>query len=209
MHRVFISYHHEDQPYKDALADLGERHRIFLDKSVELGDDLDRLGTDEAKRARIRDDFLRDSTVTIVLIGKETRHRKFVDWEISSSMWNGSVNKKSGILGITLPTVQVPPVTSDGSNAPDQLGKCFTIFSRWIGLDFDPKRNAYKYFPERLTRNLQQLSTDILVVPWDYVHNRPGCLSRHIDWVCEKRWGCDYDHSLPLKTRNGEDLFNS
>ncbi|MCE2508871.1 MAG: TIR domain-containing protein [Nitrosopumilaceae archaeon] len=35
MHKVFISYHHNDQPYKDKLVEFAEKHRIFIDKSVD------------------------------------------------------------------------------------------------------------------------------------------------------------------------------
>lgn len=103
MHKVFISYHHEnDQCYKDSLVACGEKYSIFLDRSVNAGDVRGSL-PDERIRQIIRDDYLRDSTVTIVLVGAETRRRKHVDWEIYSSMIDGKKNKKSGIIAITLP----------------------------------------------------------------------------------------------------------
>ncbi len=95
MHKVFISYHHENnQDYKDCLVSMGKRHRIFIDRSVDTGDISDDL-SDEEIREKIRDEYLRDSTVTIVLVGKKTKRRKHVDWEIYSSMFDGKVNKKS------------------------------------------------------------------------------------------------------------------
>ena len=54
-------------------------------------------------RQEIRDRFLQDSSVTILLVGDETRYRKHVDWELYSSMFDGPVNKKSGILVVELP----------------------------------------------------------------------------------------------------------
>ena len=96
MHKVFISYHHQnDQYYKDWLVEFAERHSIFVDASVDTRDISDHL-SDQAIRETIRDHYLRDSTVTIVLVGSETRRRKHVDWEIYSSMYDGKVNKKSG-----------------------------------------------------------------------------------------------------------------
>jgi hypothetical protein len=47
---------------------------------------------------------LRDSTVTLVLIGKETWKRKHVDWEIGSSIRSTQYSPRSGLLGIFLPT---------------------------------------------------------------------------------------------------------
>lgn len=104
-HKVFISYHHEnDQSYKDDLVKWNESAEVFIDKSVDTGDISDAL-TDEEIRVKIRDEYLRDSTVTIVLVGKDTAGRKHVDWEIYSSMKDGPVNKKSGIVVILLPSV--------------------------------------------------------------------------------------------------------
>ncbi len=98
MHKVFMSYHHRnDQSYKEQMVDLGARHSIFVDRSVDTGDIPDEWA-DERIRSVIRDRYLRDSTVTIVLIGSETRRRKHVDWEIYSSMYDGPVNKNSGLI---------------------------------------------------------------------------------------------------------------
>ena len=105
MHKVFISYHHTpDQAYKDYLVRMGEQYRIFIDRSVDTGDISDHL-SDEVIRETIRDEYLRDSTVTIVLVGRETKKRKHVDWEIYSSMIDGKVNKKSGVLVVRLPVI--------------------------------------------------------------------------------------------------------
>ena len=38
-----------------------------------------------------------------MLVGEDTKRRKHVDWEIYSSMFDGTVNKKSGILVVNLP----------------------------------------------------------------------------------------------------------
>ena len=102
MHKVFISYDHSnDQRHKEALVKFGESNSIFVDRSVDTGDVPDEW-TDEQIRRAIRDRYLRDSTVTVVLVGTETRRRKHVDWEIHSSMYDGSVNKRSGIVVINL-----------------------------------------------------------------------------------------------------------
>lgn len=53
---------------------------------------------------QIRENYLSDSTVTIVLIGKETWKRKYVDWEISASIRNTQKNPRSGLIGILLPS---------------------------------------------------------------------------------------------------------
>jgi len=76
---------------------------VFISKSVQLGDMSPLISTDTV-RAKIRDEYLRDSTVTVVLVGTETWQRKHVDWEISSSIRSTKLSPRSGLLGIILPT---------------------------------------------------------------------------------------------------------
>ena len=86
-HKVFISYHNaNDEEYKKKFVEtFGKIFDGFIDKSVSVGDIDSNLKT-ETIRQKIRDDFISDATVTIVLIGAETWKRKHVDWEISSSI---------------------------------------------------------------------------------------------------------------------------
>lgn len=64
-HRVFISFHHQDQAYKDWFVQI--MGSDIVDESVGDGDiDDDNLATDTI-RQRIRDNFIRDATVTVVL----------------------------------------------------------------------------------------------------------------------------------------------
>ncbi len=101
-HKVFISYHHDqDQKYKERFAKMMKGD--IVDKSVKDGDIDDRnLPLDEVRR-RIRDNFIPDATVTIVLIGRCTWKRKHVDWEIGSSLSDTENNPRCGLLGILLP----------------------------------------------------------------------------------------------------------
>ena len=100
-HRVFISFHHEDQFYKDWFVRMmGDD---IVDESVEDGDiDDNRLPTERIRQI-VRDEFIRDATVTVVLIGPCTWQRKHVDWEIGSSLRETQRNSRCGLLGILLP----------------------------------------------------------------------------------------------------------
>ena len=101
-HKVFVSYHHDnDQGYRDDFEAILKD--ISVIKSVQMGDIDERLKTDTI-RQKIRDEYLKDSTVTVVLIGEETWKRKHVDWEIGSSIRHTQNNPRSGLLGIILPT---------------------------------------------------------------------------------------------------------
>ncbi len=99
-HRVFISYHHDDQVYKEWFIQMmGDD---IVDESVSDGDIDDNIST-ETIRQNIRDHFIRDATVTMVLIGQCTWQRKHVDWEIGSSLRHTNLNPRCGLLGILLP----------------------------------------------------------------------------------------------------------
>jgi len=71
--------------------------------SVQIGD-IDPNLKIETLRQKVRDEYLRDSTVTVVLIGAETWKRKHVDWEIGASIRQTKYNPRSGLIGIILPT---------------------------------------------------------------------------------------------------------
>ena len=74
----------------------------IVDKSVH-DDDIDDLHLRVATiRQRIRDNFIADATVTVVLIGPCTWQRKHVDWEIGSSIRKTKKNSRCGLLGILL-----------------------------------------------------------------------------------------------------------
>ena len=103
MHNMFICYHHDkDQCYKDYLVDAARQHRILIDGSVNTGD-IENSLPDEHFQEIIGNKYLRDSAITMVIVGQCTKHRKHVDWETYSSMFDGTVSKTSGILVISLP----------------------------------------------------------------------------------------------------------
>ena len=101
-HKVFISFHHDqDEYWRDEFVELMEGN--IVDKSVGDGDIDEGLMT-ETIRQKIRDEFIADATVTVVLVGECTWQRKHVDWEIGSSLRDTVKNPRCGLLGILLPT---------------------------------------------------------------------------------------------------------
>ena len=76
--RVFISFYNKDIEAKQKLLQLNHQHQIFVDGSVDTGDITDDL-TDDTIRLKIRRQYLRHSSVTIVLFGNETSKREHVD----------------------------------------------------------------------------------------------------------------------------------
>ncbi len=199
MHKVFISYHHNnDQWYKEALVGFGENNSIFVDRSVDT-DDIPDEWTDQQIRRKIRDEYLRDSTVTVVLVGTETRHRKHIDWEIHSSMYDGSVNKRSGIVVINLPGISDNECTAPYGDEEKNL--LYPEITSWMTIEERTEyERRYPYMPDRIIDNLMKSDAKISVVPWERINERT--LEFLIEAAFRNRLNCGYDLSRPMRRAN-------
>jgi hypothetical protein len=99
-HKCFISYNAAD---KDAVDKFCEKFSgSFIRRGLKMEDDIiDSTNTDYVMQ-RIRSLYLKDSTVTIVLIGKCTWARRFVDWEVQASLRNPADGYPNGVVAIQL-----------------------------------------------------------------------------------------------------------
>ncbi|RYF28019.1 MAG: hypothetical protein EOO17_05425 [Chloroflexi bacterium] len=104
-HKCFISYHVKDINEVKIFVDTFGEEFIPVTVGVSEGDDFINSTNEDYIKERIRTNYLSNSTVTIVLVGSETWGRKYVDWEISSSLRNDTVNKRNGLLLLTLPSM--------------------------------------------------------------------------------------------------------
>ncbi len=127
--RVFVSYHHgRDQAAYDALSRLfAAEFEVFTDRSLDVEIDSD---DPSYVYRKIREDNIRGSSVTLVLVGVETWKRKYVDWETYATL-----DMKHGLAGLAVPS----PV---GQNAalPSRLSKNFN--SKYAGYWTWPKDAA-------------------------------------------------------------------
>ncbi|MEG1506798.1 MAG: TIR domain-containing protein [Bacilli bacterium] len=103
-HKAFISYHHKDDMEVNKFIKEYGTSNVFINRIVgdEYGTAINSSNPEYTMRV-IRENYLSDSSVTIVMIGSETYKRKYVDWEIASTIRNDSTNKRSGLVGIFLP----------------------------------------------------------------------------------------------------------
>ncbi|MET2985916.1 TIR domain-containing protein [Aureibaculum conchae] len=197
-HKVFISYHHaNDQWYKNELLRLNSLHNIFIDGSVDTGDIDERLDN-ETIRQIIRDYYLKDSTVTILLVGTETKNRKHIDWELKSSMINGSVNKKSGILVINLPSTGCTYYTATHSREKEII---YPENKSWTSIDTRAEyERRYPYLPARIIDNLLKPEAKISVVNWNELNIEKLRFLIHATF--EDKGNCEYDLSRTMKRNN-------
>ena len=199
MHNVFVSYHHRnDQFYKDELIRIGRQFSVFIDRSVDSGDISEDL-SDQDIRTKIRDEYLRDSTVTILLAGSETKNRKHVDWELYSSMFDGKKNKKSGILAITLPTTDTSFYTA--AHGDDEKRTVYPDQRSWVSVDTRAEyERRYPQLPERIIDNLMAPKAKVSVVPWNRL--TAANLKLLVELTFGGRASCEYDLSRPMRRRN-------
>ena len=157
-HKVFVSYHHSnDQYYRNEFENMfSDYYDIMVSQSVQIGD-LDPNLKTETIRQKIRDEYLRDSTVTVVLIGSETWKRKHVDWEIGASIRNTQYNPRSGLIGILLPSYSSPELFSDYSNNTipprlhDNIQCGFSKIYKWSNSYIDVQSWIHEAFNRRNT----------------------------------------------------------
>jgi hypothetical protein len=132
-HKCFVSYHHADQDEAEAFIDAyGD---VFIARAIGVSDEDDFIDSDDTEYVmrRIRELYLTDSTVSVVLIGKCTWARRYADWEIASSLRNDPNNTRNGLLGITLKSI----ADYSGKRAPDRLNDNLDsddakAYARWI-----------------------------------------------------------------------------
>lgn len=128
--KVFISYHHgSDQDYYNEFSRFfHDQFETVYDNSLERQIDSDNV---DYVMQRIRDNHLTGTSCTIVLIGRQTYLRKYVDWEIKATL-----AKQHGLLGIVLPThiqnqtgqIIVPDRFNDNTNSG------YAVWTHWNGL---------------------------------------------------------------------------
>ena len=140
--KIFISYYHGDQVQVDQFLNIYKN--AFIHRAVgalRQDNQIDSSNPDYTMRA-IRQNYIQDSTVTIVLIGSCTHSRRYVDWEIKASLQQGSDYLPNGLLGIQLPGlpngVHLPPRLQENWNR-SEIG-CHAIFRAWPSSDEELRR---------------------------------------------------------------------
>lgn len=113
--KIFVSFFQGDRhEVDDFIFMFAHRERIFIPKAlgVSSNDDFINSTNTDYVMGEIRRRYLGDSTVTVLLTGRCTHSRRYVDWELKSSLRRGSF-VPNGLLGILLPsagpTAHLPP----------------------------------------------------------------------------------------------------
>ncbi len=195
-HKVFISCHYQEaRKYKDALESWNDYADIFDNESVQEHEIHDSY-PDEQIRRIIRDYYIRDSTVTIVLCSPDIRTRKFVDWELHATMYDTQKNPKGGILAISLPDARNDEYAAPGDEClvPNAYGYREEHQQWWL-------ENRFHDLPDRLFWNVMY-GVPITIVNWETVYWHREVLGRLIDSAFQRRKTNRYRNDMPLRRRN-------
>lgn len=124
--KIYLSYHHDDQAEVDAFLQQFDRlnNMVVQRANGGLGEEIEREDDKHKVIHTVRDRYLKDSAVTIVLLGKCTYTRRSVDLELLASLHHsddemadaGESVTPNGLLGIMLPSY-----SEDGF--PDRLNE--------------------------------------------------------------------------------------
>ncbi len=127
--KVFISFYGGDEKEVGTFVTWAHRNGALIPKILHdaySGAWVDSTNTDYVMQ-RVRDEFIGDSTVTMLLLGRCTHSRRYVDWEIKATLQQGESYLPNGLLAVNLPSignagVHLPPRFLDNYKAPPNTG---------------------------------------------------------------------------------------
>lgn len=128
--KCFISYYSEDKKAVDKfITDFSD---VFIPKAIGVtdGDDFINSNDPDYVMSKIREKYLGDSTITLCMIGKCTHSRRYIDWELKTTLRRGTYIP-NGLVGILLPnmgnTGHLPPRFKENWNKDDE-SKGYAIY---------------------------------------------------------------------------------
>lgn len=189
-HKCFISFKTEDFAYKKHLL---ENLKVDLvDKS--LHEAIDSYDEDYIMR-KIREDYLRDSTVTVHLIGAMSAEshgweaQKFIKRELQASLYHREGNTQNGILGVVLPHVTnsvfgASYICTNFGNSHNYVNVNDTTVSEF---------SHNYYIPNGIKCSWSEDDRFCVLVKWEDFENDP---EKYIDQAFDKR-----THPISEKTK--------
>ena len=184
-HKCYISFKTEDTYYKEEIQKWADKDKVdMIDKSLNTpiaSEDEDYI------MRKIREDYLADSTVTIVLIGMHSaeclrkEEQKYIKRELQASLYNGTNNTRNGILGVVLPSMY--NTVYRGSEICSTCGKSHNIVA--INDDTAIKEFSVNYYLDDKHKCFYaEEDRYCVLVKWDDFKSNPNL---YIDKAFKKR----------------------
>lgn len=202
--KVFISfYHKDDQSFKDELIRLNNIHHMFIDNSVDTGDIDDEKMSDEQIRVKIRDEYIKDSDVFVLLCGKNTKHRKHIDWEIHAAMYKSEIKNPIPILVLNLPSSN-NNVRKNNDVEKTIIENHLTYKPHWTSFNtYKEYKDSYPDLPERLLKSLANKKSPITIATYSGLYTSE--LEKLIVSAYLRKEQFIYDDSDVLRRKDGVD----
>ncbi|OZQ77437.1 TIR domain-containing protein [Paenibacillus odorifer] len=164
--KVFISHFREDRSEVDAFIErFANREKVFIPYvlGANSNDEFIQSRNPEYVMTQIRKKYLQDTTVTIALVGSCTHSRRYVDWEIKTSLRQGEYIP-NGLMGIILPSqgqaAYIPP-RLEANWSPDNIN-CYARYwvypnsAEQLGAWIEDAYNA-RYSRNKMIKNSQDM----------------------------------------------------
>ena len=168
MIKTFISYDNFHKEKKDQIQNIIKKYpEKFCDASLDYSLNL---STNEAIRQKIRDDYITDASVLILVATEDVKGRKFIDWEIAAAMYDGSKRadgRKNDICGI----VVVDYVKQNIRTKYDEIKSMYNNIIgqiRWFSLSDKETKERYDYLPNRIVDSMIKGAT-ITIIPSNHI----------------------------------------
>jgi hypothetical protein len=180
---VFISSFHANRVEVNSfIYRWATVEKVFTPKALCTFDNDDFIDSTnpEYVMGEIRRKYLLDSSVTILLIGSCTHSRRYVDWEIKSSLRRG-MNTPNGLLAYVLPSAMPPAFGPFGMlewgqrawpAVPDRLGANWNYYQ--------PDNCYARYYT--MPASAAQLREHIEAAVWDRT-NRANLINNSADMM--------------------------
>lgn len=132
--KCFVSYYSGDKVAVDRF--VAAFNHVFIPKAIGVSDGDDFINSDDSDyvMSRIRQKYLGDSSVTLCMIGHCTHGRRYIDWELKTTLRRGSYTP-NGLVGILLPHM------GDSGHLPDRFRE------NWNGDDESRGYALYRSYP--------------------------------------------------------------
>jgi len=127
---IFVSYHHRDdrEYYERFSRTFCGQFDVVHDKSPDRPIDSE---NPKYVWQRLREKHITGSSCTIVLVGRDTWGRKYVDWEIDATL-----DKQHGLIGVLLPSM-LPDVGAP-LRLDDNVRSGYALWVDWARLIQNP-----------------------------------------------------------------------
>jgi hypothetical protein len=122
MRNIFVSFHQRDELEASVFCRRFDQYfnQIRTLGAHELGDEYaERIksGDSDYVMRQIREKKIAGTSCTVVLIGKCTWARRYIDWEIAATLRNNADDPRGGLIAVQLPSAQ----QYGWSTLPDRL----------------------------------------------------------------------------------------